>query len=838
MDALPLRQFVEVIEGEGFHLPEGDGPQVEHVATHSARIRSGAAFFALAGSRVDGHDFVPAAAENGAIVAVVARERLDDRILACGIPVMAVDDPLRSLQRLAAWWRRSLSTRFIALVGSIGKTITKDCLVDLLSSREPVYGTPGSYNSQLGVPLAVLECPQEATTAVIELAVSDPGEMAHLARIVQPDHVILTNVGTRWRYRFTGREQQVEELLSVAGGLPDDGWVLLGQDDQDLRAAAKRFTNHVAVQGAPDGDVALPQYVRRSVNGPEPSVVEVSFPDGSSATVSLRTPSEEILADVELAASAAWLLGVDSTAVARTLQEYTPPATRMEIWRSPTGVTLIRDVATPDPIAVSSAVRTAKRLANARGRTIVVLNQVSQHWDPDAATDLAHALVTEQADEVFGISSSAPEAVAAVIDKLHGSLPARLFGSTDELRTHLIEHLRPSDVCLVQSAPDALIDELSSSLAEVMAPTRLYFDLSALKENVTTFRRLAGPGVRIMAVVKALAYGTDAVAASLGLQDSGVDALGVSSADEGVELRGTGTNLPILVMLGTGGEVGKMVRYRLTPCLYSLPVAEAVIRAAEDAAQPIGVHIEVDTGMHRTGLSPDEAVDLLRQLAELDSVRVEGIMTHFASADDPSEDDFSRSQLERLELVLDEVRALGLDPIVHAAATAAAIRFPAARYDMIRFGLGLFGLHPSPATAREATLTPVVSLVSRIVQVVDVPPGERVGYGGEYTAPPEGGRVGVVPAGYHDCVPRAFSNHGYVIVGGVRCRIVGRVSMDSMSVDLSGCPEATVGSDVLIYGRLGDWEVPLEEVSEAIGTIPYEVMARVGPRVQRIFTRH
>jgi alanine racemase len=157
---------------------------------------------------------------------------------------------------------------------------------------------------------------------------------------------------------------------------------------------------------------------------------------------------------------------------------------------------------------------------------------------------------------------------------------------------------------------------------------------------------------------------------------------------------------------------------------------------------------------------------------------------------------------------------------------------------MVRLGLGLYGLHPSDATAKELELTPAIGLVSRLVQVIDVPAGERVGYGGTYVAPPGGGRVGVVPAGYHDCVPRSFSNFGHVVIAGVRCPIIGRVSMDSMTVDVSGCAEASVGSDVLIYGRHGDWSIPLEEVAAAIGTIAYEVMARVGPRVQRIFTRH
>jgi alanine racemase len=189
--------------------------------------------------------------------------------------------------------------------------------------------------------------------------------------------------------------------------------------------------------------------------------------------------------------------------------------------------------------------------------------------------------------------------------------------------------------------------------------------------------------------------------------------------------------------------------------------------------------------------------------------------------------------------VIEEAKRLGVrDAIAHAAATAATIRFPESHFGMVRIGLGLHGVHPSAATAERVGLVPAFGLVSRIVEVLELKQGDRIGYGGTFRVPAGGVRVGVVPAGYHDCVPRALSNVGHVIVAGVRCPILGRVSMDSMTVDLSGCEEARVGSDVLILGRYGDWLVAPEELAAKIGTIPYELMVRVGPRVQRIFTRH
>jgi alanine racemase len=841
MEPLPLVELAAILAGEVIEPPDGraEDVTVRHVATHSARIRTGAAFFALPGGRADGHDFVAAAAANGAVTAVVATTQVA-RLRAAPIPLVAVDDPLRALQRLAAWWRATLRTTFVAVTGSNGKTITKDCLVHLLSSVGPVYGTPGSYNSQLGVPLAVLECPREATVAVIEVAVSDPGEMAHVVDVVRPDHVVLTNVGTRWRYRFRDRAAQIDELLGIARDLPARGWVLLGQADDDLVAAARRVAGRVVVQQHDDG---APRSDRVS-RAPGVAELHVHVGDGPPVVARVQTLSDEILGDVELAISAAALLGVGPADLQAALEHYVPTATRMEIWRSPGGVVLVRDVATPDPMAVASALRAARRLVAGDGRLYVLLAPPATPWTAEVAGDLARTLVGERADHVVGLGGPDLDEVARAAHAL-GAAAVRRFDSMDELRRQLVEELREGDVCLVQSPPGRTIDTVSGSLIEAMAPTRLYLDLSAMEENVTTFRRLVGPSVRLMAMVKALAYGTDAVAVSLGLHDSGIDHLGVAAVDEGIALRRAGVQLPILVMLGTGDEVGKMVRHRLTPLVYSDAMVTAVQAHAKERGEPFAVHVEVDSGMHRAGLpwardrsGSRTAAEALDELVDGGLVVVEGLMTHLSSADDPARDAVTREQLRRFDDVVRHARSLGLRPLLHAAATAGATRFPAARYDMVRIGLGLFGVHPSGATAEQITLTPVLSLVSRIVHVIDVPAGEGVGYGGTYVAPPGGGRVGVVPAGYHDGVPRAASNRGSVLVAGRRCAIVGNVSMDSMTVDISACPEATVGSDVLIFGRRDDARVPLEDVAEAVGTIPYEVMARVGPRVQRIFTRH
>jgi len=831
MDPVSLAELADIVDGELLGDPD-PATVVEAATIHSERIHRASAFFALSGSRSDGHRFVGDALANGALAAVVARGRLPPRSVEGGV-LVEVDSPLRALQALAAWWRRRLRADVVAVVGTNGKTVTKDALVHFAGCCARVHGSPGSYNSQVGVPLALLACPADCDLVVVEAAVSEPGEMARLAGVVQPDHVVVTNLGSRWSSHFADRAAHAREILTIARRLRPGSWVLVGEDAPELAACSLGAARRLVIGTSPRLPVFGP-----AARVPEGLAMDVAFPDGAAGVVVARTPSDAVLADVRSAMTAAFLLGAPGSELLEAARAYVPTSARTEIWRSPGGVSVVRDVATPDPIAVRSAVRAAARLAAPGRRVVVVLTEPLDHPSADSAGAFAAAVVSEGASALWGLTVASHRVVAEAVSALAPDTDVRLAPDLDRLRGILVGDLGAGDAVLVQSPRERGVGDLSVAVMESMAPTRLYVDLAALEDNVTAFRRIVGPSVRIMGMVKALAYGTDAAAVSGVLQGSGVDALGVSGVDEGVALRRSGVSAPILVLLGTGAEMTKMLRYRLTPLVYGPEMLEAVL-AVGAGGEEISAHLEVDTGMHRTGLVPVAAIDAARRLAACPGVTLSGLMTHLASADDPAEDAATAEALARFRGVADSLAANGIGGLVrHAAATAATIRLPEAHFDMVRVGLGLYGIHPSTATAEAAKLQCAVGLVSRIVEVVEVPAGERVGYGGTFTAPAGGRRVGVVPAGYHDGVPRSASNAGVVVVAGVRCPIVGRVSMDSMAVDLTACPEAGVGTDVLVYGRHHDWSLPPEELAASAGTIAHELLARLGPRVQRILTRY
>jgi alanine racemase len=820
----------------------GGGPvdrPVTDVSVHSGRTTGSSAFFALAPDPAAALGHAAEALAAGAALAVVAEAHLAAGPAPAGA-IVVVDDPLLALQRLAAWWRHRLPAFVVAVVGSNGKTVTKDALVHLAGSGLRAVGSPGSYNSRLGVPLSLLQVPADAAVAVIEAAASEPGEMAALATMVRPDGVLLTNVGSRYLAGFAHRDHQIDEMLRIAGSTDHPPtWFLTSS--ADAHAAAVRLLGAGVrcrlVDGGAEGGTDQPTFSEPRHVG-DLMCLEVAFPGRAPRAVEVRSSSADIVRDLELAMAGAHELGIDADAILDAVDGYRPTATRMEAWRSPAGHRLVRDVATADPLAVASAVAAVEALAGSGERALVVMTDPFHGLDHDRAVGLGEAIGRTSVRAVLGLDVEAHHVVAAAARAVRPALAVGLAADGRALREAILRELGRDDVALVQASPDVDLDDLTSGFVEAMAPNRLIIDLGAVENNVRAFRKAIGPQRRLLGVVKALAYGTEAPPLARALEEAGVDWLAVSGADEGAELRRSGIRMPILVMLPTADDVERLARHDLTPVAYTVELVDAVAAEAERVGRRLALHLEVDTGMHRTGVSVEEALATVRRLADHPWVRLEGLMTHFAGADESALDAFTDRQADRFRQVLDAADAAGhTDVIRHAGATAATIRHPGTHLDMVRVGLGLYGLHPSPET-RVAHLEPAISLVSRIVQVREIPEGDTVGYGCTYAAPPGGRRIAIVPAGYHDCIPRGLSNVGRTAVAGVVCPIVGIVSMDSMAIDVTDAPGARVGSEVLVYGRLGDMALPVEPVAELLGTIPYEVICKVGPRVQRVFIRH
>ncbi len=829
MIATSLVRIAQVVAGE--LLGPASSITIDRIATDSRGASPGALFVALKGQHSDGHRFLGDAVGNGAAAALVAREAANTLELKPEWPVIMVPDTLRALQSLAAWHRREYLGKVIAITGSNGKTLVKDALKTLLAGRA-LLASPGSYNSQLGLPLAVLSAERAEPLGILEVGVSAPGEMQPLEQIAAPDYGILTNIGMAHFASFGNREAIAREKMLLFSRIPLDGWVLLPANEPTITEPARRLRCRVYQLGA---DAQLLS-VRAGSFTEDGQTLELRSPAGEARTVSVKTRSQELISDLHYAAAAAHLLGETLDQIASALDGYAPTSTRMELWSSPQGIRLINDGYSSDPISVQAALQTAAMSAARGGRKIFAFagmrelgaSSAREHAQVGAqagACGFSHLFLVgngELASAAEGYKSAKPDGAVVTVP------------NPDELKRELLPLLRSGDTVLFKGPRNAGMVKAVRDLSGAIAQRCQWINLAAIEGNIARFRRHCS-GAHILAMLKAMAYGTDLVQLAGWMSRLGVHHIGVSSANEGVAVRKAGADQDIFVFLAEREDLDNLLRYRLTPVIYSAELVDAFARALAGSGQTLDVHLKIDTGMHRLGVDPGIAVDLARRIRSSGSMRLTGVCTHFASADDPSADDFTRRQIAVFDQTLGALRSEGFDNLrVHAANTAAAVRFPQAHYDMVRIGLGLYGLYPSDAVRQDLDLELAIGVTSRITSIQEFAPGATLGYNRTYTATRRM-RVGVIPFGYDDGLPWALAGKGHVLVEGRSAPIVGRISMDQMQVDVTDLPGISVGAEVLLYGTHNGHTLRPELVAEQAGTIAHELLTRLGERVHRIY---
>ncbi|HZD94374.1 MAG TPA: alanine racemase, partial [Candidatus Sulfotelmatobacter sp.] len=395
--------------------------------------------------------------------------------------------------------------------------------------------------------------------------------------------------------------------------------------------------------------------------------------------------------------------------------------------------------------------------------------------------------------------------------------------------------LRPGDTVLFKGPRNAGMVKAVRDLSGAIAQRCLWINLAAIEGNIARFRRHCGSAVHILPMLKARAYGTELSQLASWMSRLGIHHIGVSSANEGVAVRRAGADQDIFVFLSEREDVDNLLRYRLTPVIYSAELVDAFAALLAGSACPLDVHLKVDTGMHRLGVAPAQAVELAQRIQASGVMRLTGVCTHFAAAEDRNSDDFTRKQIATFDQLLAGLKAAGFTSLqIHAANTAGLIRFPAAHYNMVRIGLGLYGVYPSDASRQMMDLELAVGLTSRIASIQEFAAGETLGYNRTFTAKRRT-RVGIVPFGYDDGLPWPLSGTGEVLVEGRRAPIVGRISMDQMQIDVTDLTGVSIGAEVLLYGTHNGHTLRPEQVATQAGTIPYELLTRVGARVHRIY---
>lgn len=819
----------------------------------------GSLFVAIEGQHFDGHQFLKEASAKGAVAALISRSA---RVQPDDFPDLAlieVDDTLRALQQIAAGWREKFDIPVVGITGSNGKTVVKDMLASMLAQERTVYRSPGSYNSQLGVALSLLGLRAEHEVAIIEAGISRVGEMSRLEAMIRPTLGVITNIGLAHAAGLGDLSTTAYEKSQLLRNLPPKTSLfsqnsdisaknaVLPADCDELRAldVLERSVTFSTKSTSSQVDFSLQEL--EEIKGGYRFIIR--FPGGDTHEFTLNAPGEHNVSNAVAAMAAAAQLGASVESIRRGLAAFELSPLRLEMHTTQAGITFINDTYNSDPVSARAALGVLKHYAG-RQRSIAILGAM---LDLGARSEGAHAELGRTVadigvDELICFGESARRIGSAAVEA--GFSPEHIIylDSMDALNSHLEAELIFGDVILFKASRQVGLERAAQRLLESVAPARLRVDLDMIRAQVHALKRHISPETGLIGVVKSFGYGNDATRISQTLVREGVDALAVAYADEAIPLRKRGMTLPILVTNALESEADKLVKYNLTPMVYSRRVVRAIVEQIERHNQRqrantpqitrLAVHLEVDTGMNRVGLKPEDTLEFAQWLQGFDAIKITGVMTHLAAADDPAEDAFTLGQLDIFNQCLRRLRAAGIDPgLVHAANTAAAWRFPQARYDAVRVGLGLYGLSPSDAVRLGAdNPQSALSFSTRIIHLKDIAPGESVGYNRSWVSK-SARKIATIAAGYNDGFPRFMSNGGEVLIGAQRCPVVGRVCMDVAMVDVSQLRHVEVGDEVVIFGGQGAEFISIDEIARRGETISYEILCNISPRVRRIFVR-
>jgi len=800
----------------------------------SRRARPGELFVALKTDRGDGHDFVADALARGATGALVEAERWSGRSWN-GRLLIGVPDTYEALTRYARALLRQRPLPVVAITGSVGKTTTRAAAAAVLSRRFRVFQNPANFNGRLGVPIALGGLEPDHQLLVLEMGADRFGEIRELCEIAPPRIGIVTTIGEAHLAYFGSQEAIASEKRAVVEALPSDGLAILNRDDPRVWEMRRYTRAEVLAVSADD---------RWPADGPD----------------HLHPLSRSI----------AWAIGrafgLADDAIAEALAALPALPGRMNVLPGVNGIVLVDDSFNASPSAMRAAIvwlmryRPDQALSRPVQRFLILgdMDQLGEHsirlhrevGECVARHADAHTTLVTLGEQAYHIALGAREAGMRA-ESIVVTYLAR--DAVDYVRAHA----RAGDCVLVKGDVSARMERVVAALlahkddvrrlarqepgwasVRVLRPSRptwLDVDLDAIAHNVRAIRTLIGPGVALMAVLKADGYGHGAVKVARTALNNGADWCGVASLSEATALRSMGIEAPILILGFTPAWHAREALLRdVALTAYDLDVARAYSRAAQELKRTARLHVKVDTGMSRLGVLPAEAPDFIRTVAALPAVCVEGVFTHFSSAD--SNEDYTRLQLARFRGVLS---ALGNSPTlryIHAANSAATLAYPEARFNMVRIGLAMYGLnpfHPLPLRPSGLTLRPAMTWRTTIAQVKTLPAGTPVSYGGRFICPRET-TIAVIPVGYADGFRRAPQTFGEVLVRGQRAPIIGAVCMDQTILDVSHIPGVRIGDEVMIIGRQGDAQITVEEAAARLGTISYEVISAILPRVPRV----
>ena len=779
-------------------------------------------FFALRTKVGDGHRYVADLYRRGVRNFVVGTLPAEHETAFPDANFLQVMSPLKALQRLAERHREEHDIPVIGVTGSNGKTVVKEWLYQLLSPTLHVTRSPKSYNSQVGVPLSVCLLGEHSEIGIFEAGISQPGEMAALRAIIQPTIGVMTNIGPAHQENFESVEEKCHEKLSL---FQEAKVLVYCADDAvvDECVATSLLRGERLAWSRRNPSAAL--FVSAVETLERGTRITYRF---HGAEAAMTIPFTDDASTVNCIHCLGVLLSLNFSAeeIASRMKRLEPVAMRLEVIQGVRNCTLINDTYNSDAASLDIALDfMARRPEIQNKQKVLILSDMFQTGLP--ATELyakvAELLNRRAIDHFIGVGPEISHAHSLFLMK------KSFFPSGEALAdSGLLDTLHDSLVLIKGSRPFGF-EKITAALSLRVHETTLHVNLDALAGNLNYYRSFMKPETKMVCMVKASAYGAGSVEVAKTLQDRGVNYLAVAVADEGAELRRAGITAGIIVMNPEMTAFKTLFDYELEPEVYNFKLLDALIKAAEkEGIQGFPVHIKLDTGMHRLGFDPRlDLPALIDRLHHQTSVIPRSVFSHFVGSDSPDFDDFSARQFALFDEASKTLQAAFPHKILRHICNSAGIeRFPERHLDMVRLGLGLYGIDPID----NRSLQNVTTLRTTILQIRECPKGDSVGYS-RRTVLERDSRIAAIPIGYADGLNRHLGNRrGYCLVNGQRADYVGNICMDVCMIDVTDT-DCREGDTVEIFGD----NLPPAELARLLDTIPYEILTSVSDRVKRIY---
>ncbi|HNQ11642.1 MAG TPA: bifunctional UDP-N-acetylmuramoyl-tripeptide:D-alanyl-D-alanine ligase/alanine racemase [Bacteroidia bacterium] len=809
----------QVINAAGTEL------NIRYLSTDSRKLSSpdDTLFFAIEGDRRDGHEFVEPLLQKGVRAFVISKK--DFAKAESKAVYFVVNDTLLALQRLSRTHRELFDIPVIGITGSNGKTIVKEWLYQLMREDYHIVKSPKSYNSQIGVPLSVWQMRSENDLAIFEAGISKSGEMKALAEIVKAQIGLFTNIGQAHAENFESFEQKIleklqlfapckalvycrdylliEQQINASKILPQN--IRLFTWSRKMRAdlqigRVKQFENYTEIQGVFKNNFAT---------------IQIPFTDDASIENAIHCWAMMLF------------LEIDQATISDRMKQLIPVAMRLEMKEGINHCSIINDSYNSDLGSLSIALDFMNQQKLFTDKTVILSDILQSGKDKEQLyTEVNVLLRQKNIDRLIGIGPD----LLSVQHLFSGQ--TEFYESTEKFKQEFVASRFHNEMILLKGARAFGFETLLEMFQKKAHETVLEINLSALEHNLNYYRSFIKPGTQIMAMVKALGYGSGSHEIADLLQFHRVDYLAVAYADEGIELRKAGIHIPIMVMSPEEQSFDQMIQHNLEPEIYSFRVlqsfAEAVQKKA-DRTTPFPVHLKIDSGMHRLGFEMREINQLIVRLQNHKQLEVKSVFTHLASTDQSTHDSFTQHQIELFNKVCLELsKHLKQDFIKHVLNSSGITRFPDHQMNMVRLGIGMHGVGVPKNVLKH--LIPVARLKTTVSQVRSVKAGESIGYNRKGVLKRDS-MIATLGIGYADGFNRKLGNGNFsVLINKRPAPVIGSVCMDMIMVDVTDIP-VKEGSEAIVFGP----EHPIELMAAALDTIPYEILTSISGRVKRVY---